>query len=70
MQNNAAQFDMENGSVYNMPMVVRDSITLNRFANSFINYKSRNWGYYTIINEAKQMATDLIEEINKEYDLK
>ena len=70
MQDKAAQFDMENGAVYNMPIVVKDSITLNRFANSFINYKSRNWGYYTIINEAKQMATGLIEEINKEYHLK
>jgi hypothetical protein len=70
MQDKAAQFDMENGSVYNMPIVVKDSITLNRFANSFINYKSRNWGYYTIINQAKQMATGLIEEINKKYHLK
>jgi hypothetical protein len=70
MQNKAAQYDMENGSVYDMPIVVKDSITLNRFANSFTNYKSRNWGYYTIINEAKQMAADLIKQINKEYFLK
>jgi hypothetical protein len=70
MQNKAAQYDMENGAVYDMVILVKDSISLNRFANSFTNYKSRNWGYYTIINEAKQMATDLIDQINKEYFLK
>ena len=70
MQNKAAQFDMENGAVYDMPILVKDSIILNRFANSFVNYKSRNWGYYTLLNEANQRATSLIEEINKEYHLK
>jgi hypothetical protein len=70
MQDKAAQYDMENGAVYDMRIVVKDSVTLNRFANSFTNYKSRNWGYYTIINEVKQKAADLIVEINKEYDLK
>ena len=69
MQDKAAQFSMENGAVYDMRIMVKDSINLNRFANSFTNYKSRNWGYYTIINEAKQMAIGLIEEINKEYSL-
>ncbi len=67
MQNKAAQYDMENGAVYDMAIVVKDSVTLNRFANSFTNYKSRNWGYYTNINEAKVMATDLIDQINNEY---
>jgi hypothetical protein len=70
MQDEAAQYDMENGSVYNMPILVKDSVTLNRFANSFINYKSRNWGYYTNINKAKQIAADLIKSINEEYNLK
>ncbi len=70
MQDKSAQYNMENGAVYDMTIVVKDSITLNRFANSFTNYKSRNWGYYTIINEAKQKATYLIDEINKEYSLK
>jgi hypothetical protein len=70
MQNKAAQFDMENGSVYNMPIIVKDTVTLNRFANSFINYKSRNWGYYTQINEAKQIAADLLNLINEEYHFK
>ncbi|HLY69768.1 MAG TPA: hypothetical protein VKR53_08560 [Puia sp.] len=69
MQDKAAQFDMENGAVYDMRIVVKDSVTLNRFANSFVNYKSRNWGYYTIINEAKKIAADLIGEINKQYGL-
>jgi hypothetical protein len=70
MQDKAAQYDMEHGAVYDMSIVVKDSVTLNRFANSFTNYKSRNWGYYTIINEARQKAADLIGQINQEYDLK
>ena len=69
MQDKAAQYNMENGAVYEMRIMVKDSISLNRFANSFTNYKSRNWGYYTTINEAKKMAMTLIEEINKEYHL-
>ncbi|SRR5579862_9865902 len=66
MQDKAAQYDMSNGAVYDMRIVVKDSVTLNRFANSFTNYKSRNWGYYTVINEAKKMAAELIGEINQE----
>jgi hypothetical protein len=70
MQDKEAKYDMENGAVYDMRILVRDPVTLNRFANSFTNYKSRNWGYYTLLNEAKQMASDLIREINQVYDLK
>ena len=70
MQATAAQYNMENGSIYDMRFLVRDSVSLNQFANSFINYKSRNWGYYTRLNTAKQMAAGLIEDINKEYGLK
>ena len=69
MQDKAAQYNMQNGAVYDMRIIVKDSVNLNRFANSFTNYKSRNWGYYTNINEAKKMAEALIEEINKEYHL-
>ena len=42
MQDKSAQYDMENGAVHDMTIVVKDSIILNRFANSFTNYKSRN----------------------------
>jgi len=67
MQAKAAQYNMENGSVYNMSLLVKDSIILNEFANSFINYKSRNWGYYTRLNTAKQMATGLINLVKEEH---
>ncbi|MBS1918108.1 MAG: hypothetical protein JST87_17695 [Bacteroidetes bacterium] len=69
MQDSAAQFNMENGAIYDMPILMRDPIKLNQFANSFINYKSRNWGYYTRVNTAKQMATELIKLIGDEYHL-
>ena len=65
MQATAAQYNMENGSIYDMRFLVRDSVSLNQFANSFINYKSRNWGYYTRLNTAKQMLADLLEDIDK-----
>lgn len=69
MKDAAAQYSMENGSYYEMPLVVKDPERLNELANSFINYKSRNWGYNTNTNQAKQIATDLIKLINKEYHL-
>ena len=67
MQDSAAQFNMEMGAIYNMPILIRDPVKLNQFANSFINYKSRNWGYYTRVNMIKEMATELIKLINDEY---
>jgi hypothetical protein len=67
MQDSAAQFNMEKGAVYDMQILVRDEIQLNQFANSFINYKSRNWGYYTRVNLAKQNAIELIKLISEEY---
>src|SRR5579871_3223571 len=67
MQDSAAHFNMENGAIYDMPILIRDPIKLNEFANSFINYKSRNWGYYTRVNTAKEMATELIKLISDEY---
>jgi hypothetical protein len=67
MQDHAAQYNMENGSFYDMPLIVKDPVRLNEFANSFINYKSRNWGHFTIINQAKKTASDLIKLINNEY---
>ena len=69
MQNVAAQYSMDNGAYYNMPMLVKDSVRLNMLANSFINYKSRNWGYYTNVNRAKQIATELLILINDHYHL-
>jgi hypothetical protein len=70
MQDSAAQFNMENGSIYDMRIIEKDPIKLNAFANSFINYKSRNWGYYTWLNNAKKMAEELINAIEEEYHLK
>jgi hypothetical protein len=70
MQDKSAQYNMENGSIYDMGILVKDRLQLNQFANSFTNYKSRNWGYYTITNRAKQLATDLIKLIDEKYDFK
>ena len=68
MKDTGAQFSMENGSLYAMPLIVKDPVKLNELANSFINYKSRNWGYNTNVNQAKLLATELIMLVNKEYN--
>jgi len=69
MQDVEGQYNMENGAYYDMLLVVKDPVRLNGLANSFINYKSRNWGYYTSTNRAKQIAAGLIKLINEEYHL-
>ena len=58
---------LENSALYDMPLLVKDSVTLNRLANSFINLKARNYGYSTEINKADSLASELIQLINNKY---
>ena len=69
MEDSAAQYSMKNGFYYNMRLMVKDPVTLNKMANGFINYKSRNWGYYTNTMHAKAIATELIKSIGEAYHL-
>ncbi|HWD89884.1 MAG TPA: hypothetical protein VG367_17250 [Mucilaginibacter sp.] len=55
---------------YDMPVKVRDLIKLNQLANSAVNYNGWNAGFIRTLKNAKEQATELIEEINKEYDFK
>ena len=57
----------ENSGLFDMTLLVKDSVTLNKLANSFINLKARNYGYSIVINKADSLATELIHLINDEY---
>jgi hypothetical protein len=69
MKNKISNEALTTIGVYDMPILVRDPLRLNRFANSMLNYKSRNWGYITGLNGAKTRATELLNLIKKNYDL-
>jgi hypothetical protein len=60
---------VRNNEHYDMPLKVRDAVKLNQLANSAVNYNGWNAGYITALKRAKQQATDLIQEIDKEYGL-
>jgi hypothetical protein len=51
-----------------MPLLVKDSVTLNKLANSFVNLKGRNYGYSDVLNHADTLATQLIQSINNKYN--
>ena len=59
--------DPENSGLFDMTLLVKDPVTLNKLANSFINLKARNYGYSIVINKADSLATELIHSINDEY---
>ncbi|HSZ85497.1 MAG TPA: hypothetical protein VK787_05670 [Puia sp.] len=56
-------------STYDMPLVVKDTIRLNEFANSFVNYKAISTAYNKTVLDALKYATELIKLINNEYHL-
>jgi len=58
----------EKSAQYDMQLMVRDPLVLNKLANSFINYKSRIYGHSDIITKANDIATELIKLINKELN--
>ncbi len=67
IQNN---IPLENSDLYDMPLLVKDTVTLNKLANSFINLKARNYGYSGVLNHADTLATELIQSINNKYHFK
>jgi hypothetical protein len=54
---------------FDMPIVIRDTVRMNEFANSFVNYKTTSSVYNRIILEAREYATELLKLINDEYHL-
>ena len=60
---------LENSDLYDMPLLLKDSVTLNRLANSFVNFKARTYGYSTVVSKADTLATALIELIRNKYHL-
>ncbi len=58
---------LENSDLYDMPLLVKDSVTLNKLANSFVNLKGRNYGYSNVLTHADTLATQLIQSINNKY---
>jgi len=54
---------------FEMPILVKDPLTLNEFANSFVNYRAHLYGYYTSISQTKQIAMELLQLIKKEYHI-
>jgi hypothetical protein len=58
------------GAKYDMPLLTRDPVILNRFANSIVNYKGRLRGYQGQLVRTKEQAEKLIKMIIDEYHLK
>jgi hypothetical protein len=56
-------------AAFDMPIVIRDTVRLNEFANSFVNYKATSSVYNGILLAGLKYATELIQLINKEYHL-
>jgi hypothetical protein len=54
---------------FDMPLVVRETVSLNELANSFVNYKAISTVYNKIVQDALKYATELIKLINDEYHL-
>lgn len=52
---------------YTMHILVKDSLKLNEFANSFVNYKVTGTSYSKVIRHGLTRAADLISLIKEEY---
>lgn len=57
----------KNNSPYNMPLLVKDPVSLNYFANAIVNYKGRLWGYLDCQIDVHKKAEELLLAIEKEY---
>jgi hypothetical protein len=55
---------------YAMPLITKDTVILNEFANTAVNYKSRLRGYADRVTQVNQQAEKLIKLINEVYHLK
>ena len=58
------------GLKYDMPLLIKDPIVLNKFANTAVNYKGRLRGYVARVIKAKKQADLIIKMIQKEYHFK
>jgi hypothetical protein len=72
--NNAMAYSLANKSPlssqsFDFPLVVTDRISINQFANAVINYKAYALSYAASLYTERSMATALIGQIKKEYDL-
>ncbi|MEO6612698.1 MAG: hypothetical protein ABIT05_08470 [Chitinophagaceae bacterium] len=68
--NNKKTQNRDNALPFEMPLLIKDPLQLNQFANSIVNYRAFLYGYYTNILTAKEKTTALLELINKEYHFK
>ncbi|MFY7996426.1 MAG: hypothetical protein ACOVNX_08965 [Sediminibacterium sp.] len=55
--------------IYEMPVITKDTVVLNEFANLAVNYKGRLRGYVDQVNEVNEQAKKLIKLINEVYHL-
>lgn len=60
----------ETSGFYGMPILIKDQLRLNLFANSFVNMKAWSWSLMVSFNEADKIANELISLIHSEYHLK
>ncbi len=60
----------EKSALYDMPLLVKDGVVLNKLANGFINYKGRLYAHSIAIHKSIELATNLIASINEKYNLK
>lgn len=56
-------------SIFEMKLLEKDTLKLNEFANSLMNYKITGLASTYRMKDAKQSAFELIQLINKEYHL-
>ena len=56
--------------VFEMPILVKDPVKLNEFANSVVNYRAYLYGYYANTLVAKEKTEQLFSLINQHYHFK
>jgi len=55
---------------FKMPILVKDPLKLNEFANSVVNYRAYLYGYYANTLNAKEKTEQLLSLINQHYHFK
>jgi hypothetical protein len=55
--------------IYEMPVITKDAVVLNEFANLAVNYKGRLRGYVDQVNVVNEQAKKLIKLINEVYHI-
>jgi hypothetical protein len=67
---NQTQYGIANSKLnYAMPVITKDTVILNEFANTAVNYKGRLRGYVDQVTQVNQQAEKLIKLINEVYHL-